>query len=309
MNITSRQLKAFLLTAQLHSFSRAAEQLFITQSGISVLIRRLEEQLGFPLFERTTRSVSLTAFGSQFLPIANRNLLELDGAAVSIGRSATAAKQRLTIGANPLMAKMFLPSAIKEYAKREPHQEVILHDGYRNQLVTGVIAGEIDLALGSFLHSVPGLRRRLLHQFALVLVEPRTEIATRLRNPRWEDLIGQRLLGEPPDNFIQQLTDRQLRRVGRIDPPEMRFHFFETHIAMVEAGAGVAVLPSFCYPACRDRNVTVSELTDPVVPVDFYEITSRARRLPSAAEGFSAFLTTYIADWAKGCSPTLANAA
>ena len=58
MNITSRQLKAFVLTARHQSFSRAAEQLFITQSGMSVLVRELETQLGFRLFERTRMRVA-----------------------------------------------------------------------------------------------------------------------------------------------------------------------------------------------------------------------------------------------------------
>src|SRR3979490_338717 len=92
MNITSRQLKAFLLTARYQSFSRAADQLFITQSGMSVLVRELEAQLGFRLFERTTRKVALTEFGSKFLPVADRSLVELEAAAANIGRSASAAK-------------------------------------------------------------------------------------------------------------------------------------------------------------------------------------------------------------------------
>ena len=112
MNITSRQLKAFLLTAQYHSFSRAAEDLYITQSGMSVLIRKLEDQLGFRLFERTTRRVELTAYGEKFLPIANKNLLDLDVAAASIGRTASAADHRLEIGANPLFAKTVLPAVM-----------------------------------------------------------------------------------------------------------------------------------------------------------------------------------------------------
>jgi len=91
MNITSRQLKAFLLTARHQSFSRAAERLFITQSGMSVLVRELEDQLGFRLFERTTRRVTLTEFGSRFLPIADRSLVDLEAAAANIGRSASAA--------------------------------------------------------------------------------------------------------------------------------------------------------------------------------------------------------------------------
>jgi LysR family transcriptional regulator, carnitine catabolism transcriptional activator len=63
MDLTSRQLRAFLLVAQHRNFSRAAEALFITPSGLSILIRELESQLGFRLFDRTTRHVVLTAHG------------------------------------------------------------------------------------------------------------------------------------------------------------------------------------------------------------------------------------------------------
>src|SRR5437764_9236 len=94
MNISSRQLKAFVLTARHQSFSRAAEQLFITQSGMSVLVRELEGQLGFRLFDRTTRKVALTEFGTKFLPIADRSLLELEAAASLIGRAPSGANRR-----------------------------------------------------------------------------------------------------------------------------------------------------------------------------------------------------------------------
>lgn len=309
MNITSRQLKAFLLTAQHHSFSRAAEQLFITQSGISVLIRKLEGQLGFRLFERTTRRVALTESGSKFLPIANKNLHDLDGAVASIGRSASAASHRLAVGANPLFANTVLPAVINEYAKHDAQLAVILHDGYRNELSAAVNSGEIDMAFGCFLQPLPGMRRKLLYRFSLMLVVPEAEIASDARGARWEDLAERRLLGAPADNPIQQLVDRQLLRVGRRKPPEMRFHYYQTHIAMVEAGAGVAVLPSFCYPACRERKVAMVPLTDPVVPLDFYQIISRGRRLPPGAEEFSQFLQRYIAELAESWSLADARAA
>jgi DNA-binding transcriptional LysR family regulator len=105
MNITSRQLRAFILTARYESFSRAAEQMFITQSGMSILVRELESQLGFPLFERTTRKVRLTESGSRFLPIAHRCLLDLE-AAVKIKRSASLGINRLMAGLAPLIAEL-----------------------------------------------------------------------------------------------------------------------------------------------------------------------------------------------------------
>lgn len=296
MNITSRQLKAFQLTAQYMSFSRAAEALYITQSGISVLIRKLEDQLGFRLFERTTRRVALTKYGAKFLPVANKNLVDLDVAAASISRTASAADRHLDIGANPLFAKTVLPEVINAYAKRDAQLAVILHDGYRDELSAAIDAGEIDMAFGCFLQPIPGIRRKLLHRFTLMLVVPETEVVS--RGARWEDLAARRLLGGPADNPIQQLIDRQLQHVGCRKPPEMRFHYYETHIAMVEAGAGIAVLPSFCYPACRGHKVAMVPLMDPVVPLDFYQITSRGRRLPPGAEEFSQYLQRYIAELA-----------
>ena len=91
VNITSRQLHAFILTARHECFSRAAEEMFITQSGISTMVRELESQLGFRLFERTTRKVRLTDLGARFLPVANRCLRELEDAALHTGRRARVA--------------------------------------------------------------------------------------------------------------------------------------------------------------------------------------------------------------------------
>src|SRR5437762_14246002 len=109
MNITSRQLKAFLLTAQHQSFSRAAEQLFITQSAMSVLVRELEAQLGFRLFDPTTRRVPLTDVGAKFLPNAERSLLELQAAAANIGPAATEADRHMSVVATPLMTADVFP--------------------------------------------------------------------------------------------------------------------------------------------------------------------------------------------------------
>ena len=145
MNITSRQLKAFILTARYQSVSRAADQLYITQSGMSVLVRELEAQLGFRLFERTTRKVTLTKFGSKFLPIADKSLLDLEQAAANIGRTASAEKGELTVGAPPFVAADVLPPALAAYSERHPELHVRLIDAQGPQLVELLQAGELDV--------------------------------------------------------------------------------------------------------------------------------------------------------------------
>jgi LysR family transcriptional regulator, carnitine catabolism transcriptional activator len=75
-------------------------------------------------------------------------------------------------------------------------------------------------------------------------------------------------------------------------------NLLDTQIGLVEAGEGTAIIPSFGLPACRNRNVTMSELVEPVVALEFYEISHRGRRLQDEAAEFSAFLKKYIATWA-----------
>src|SRR5215475_2403270 len=98
MEFSSRQLRAFVMTAQHQSFSRAAEALFITPSGLSVLIRELENQLGFRLFDRTTRHVSLTTPGEQLLRVVRRDLADIDAAISSIGQTARKESHMISVG-------------------------------------------------------------------------------------------------------------------------------------------------------------------------------------------------------------------
>src|SRR6185295_8062704 len=104
MEFTSRQLRAFHLVAEHLSFARAAQALFITPSGLSVLIREFENQLGYRLFDRTTRKVQLTRHGSDLLSVTRRHLEELDAAMARVGRSARARSQVVSLGTTPLVA-------------------------------------------------------------------------------------------------------------------------------------------------------------------------------------------------------------
>lgn len=299
MNISSRQLKAFLLTARYQSFSRAAEQLFITQSGMSVLVRELESQLGFRLFERTTRKVTLTEFGSTFLPIADRSVLELEAAAAYIGRSASAANGSLSLGAAPFAAAELLPQAIAAYALRDPQLHVRLVDAEGARLVTMVQSGEVDVAVSAVLHDAPGVQRALLARFRLALIRAADLPADLPREVRWSDIAAQRLVGFPHDYPIQQLIDEQLTRAGRHAPPDVICNYLETQIAMVEVGSGVAVVPTFAAPACAKRRITMHPIVDPVVTSDLYWMASRARKLSGAAQGLNAFLKVYFCELAE----------
>jgi DNA-binding transcriptional LysR family regulator len=294
MNITSRQLRAFLLTARYQSFSRAADQLFITQSGMSVLVRELEAQLGFRLFERTTRKVMLTESGSKFLPVADRSLVDLESAAANIGRVASAARGVLTLGAAPFVAADILSPAIAAYALRDPRLQVRLIDTEGARLVEMVQSGELDVALTVLLHDAPGVRRMPLARFSLMLAAAPETVLGLPREVRWSDLVRRRLIGFPSSYPIQELIDQHLRPAGRHAPPDVVCNYLETQIAMVAAGAGVAVVPSFVLHACAKRNIAMHRLVNPEVCGDIYWLVNATRKLPAGSDGFNAFLRDYI---------------
>lgn len=303
MNITSRQLKAFLLTARHQSFSRAAEELYITQSGMSVLVRELESQLGFRLFERTTRKVTLTESGLKLLPIADRSLLELEAAAADIGRSASAAKGSLSLGAGPFSAAELLPKALAAYAQVDAGLHVRLIDAEGSRLVDMVLSGEVDAAISAALHGTPGIERTLLARFELVLACAADRSSQLPQDIRWCDIGALKLVGLAPDYPIQQLIDAQLARVGRHAPPDVVCHYLETQIAMVEVGSGMAVVPTIVAPACAKRRIALHRIVDPVVATEFFWITNRARKLSGAAQRFNAFLKAYFCGIAEQWPP------
>src|SRR5690606_34346612 len=128
MNPSLRQLKAFLQVARLRSFTRAAEQLHISQAGLSSMMRELERQIGCRLFDRTTRKVMLTQAGAQLLPVAERAALELDAVAAAIGRMDYLARRTVSIAAAPLLASALLPEVCAKFSRMQPEVKVRIKD-------------------------------------------------------------------------------------------------------------------------------------------------------------------------------------
>ena len=298
MDFTSRQLRAFLLVAQHRSFSRAAEALYITPSGLSVLIREFESHLGFRLFSRTTRQVSLTSQGNELLGVVQQNLEKLDSTVSRVGRMTTEASMSLSVGAPPLVAANVLPEAIKEFRTHRPDIRIQVSDVRQGALTQLVEAGKLDMSLGAFFQPASGIRRTPLFRFSLMVVRPDPDPTLRRSSTTWSALKEERLISLTPGNMVQQFIDKHLSRMGIALHPYAAFNHLDTQIAMVEAGEGIGIIPSYVLPACRNRKVVLSRLINPVVNLDFSWISLRGKKLPSGADDFTAFLKSYMARWA-----------
>jgi len=297
MDFTSRQLRGFHLVAQHRSFSRAAEALFITPSGLSVLIRELESQLGFRLFDRTTRHVDLTPLGSDLLAATRHTLQELDAAISRLTQAAKGVTKSIAIGVTPLMAANVLPQAIRAFRGQRPDLRIQLYDGDLKAILRRVEAGRLDMGVGIF-KSAPGIRLTSFFRFSLILVRAAHSGAPTRETMPWSALEGQALICLAPDNPTQQLIDQQLMKAGLNCPRETVVNLLDTQIALVEANEGVAIIPSFGLVIAPNRKVVATQLTNPAVQLEFHQIGARSKPMSPDAAEFGEFLRTYVSRWA-----------
>jgi LysR family transcriptional regulator, carnitine catabolism transcriptional activator len=295
MEVSTRQLRAFRLVAQHRNFTRAAEAIFITPSGLSVLIKELESRVGFRLFDRTTRHVVLTPQGTELLAVIQRNLEELDASITNIGRSAKRSHQSISLGTTPLVAANILPPAMREFRKQRPDVRIQLFDADLPTLIQMV--DKLDMSLGIF-KAMPDVRREPFFRFSLMVARAAKDDIPPRRTTTWSALDGETLISLSPGHPHQQLIDKHLAQAGVKLQIGSIVNLLDTQIALVEAEEGIAIIPSFGMPACRNRKVVMSQLINPVVRFDFHIISRRGRELPPGADEFTSFLKSYIAIWA-----------
>jgi len=296
MNITIQQLRALVAVAELGGFTVAAERLHLTQPAVSVLIRGLERELGVPALYRTTRAVTLTDAGREFYPIAKRMLADLQNAVTNARELADKKRGRVSIAATMLISSLLLPGAIALYRNRFSGIDVALRDcTAAGQILRMVKSGEVDMGIAPASQPTPEIVAERLLADTLDLACPNDHVLARKSRVAWRDLAGFPFIALAPDNSVRQLIDSSIVAAGIQVQPAYEVRFLSTVIGMVDAGLGIAVLPSHAR-AIRHiyNNIEFIKLGSPVVRRELSLMTHHDRPLTPAAEDFRKFLLDYI---------------
>ncbi|QDT78366.1 Hydrogen peroxide-inducible genes activator [Gimesia maris] len=139
------QLRYFLRVAERGNFTRAAEELMISQPALSRSIQKLEEELGQPVFERKTRSVALTEAGKLLQSRAQQVLTLLADTKAEISDDGQSGQIR--VGAIPTIAPFFLPDLLRQFSAEFPKASLIVQEDTTDHLLKRCTQGEIDLAI------------------------------------------------------------------------------------------------------------------------------------------------------------------
>lgn len=141
------QLRYFVAVAEERHFTRAAARLGVAQPSVSSQVRKLEEELGGPLFHRDPAGVDLTQAGEVFLPLARRVLDDLEDALSQVREVGALGRGRLAVGATPSLSTGLLPTALAGFHRAHPGVAVSLFEEGSGGLVARLETGEIELAL------------------------------------------------------------------------------------------------------------------------------------------------------------------
>lgn len=141
-----RQLEHFLAVAEHGSFTAAAREVMIVQSALSTSVRNLEQDLGTPLFERTTRRVLLTEAGRTLLPVARRVLAEAAAARDQVAAVAGLRAGQVAVGTLQTLTSVDLPAELAAFHRAHPGVRITVRDALVPDLVAAVADGELDLA-------------------------------------------------------------------------------------------------------------------------------------------------------------------
>jgi LysR family hydrogen peroxide-inducible transcriptional activator len=164
------QLRYFVQVAERGSFTRAAEDLMISQPALSRSIQRLEDELGQPVFERKTRSISLTDAGTLLQARAQQVLSILEDTKAEITDDGQSGRVR--VGAIPTIAPYFLPEILRQFTAAFPKAALIVQENTTDQLLKSCKQGEIDLAIVALPVPARYLEVEELFQEELLLVLP-----------------------------------------------------------------------------------------------------------------------------------------
>lgn len=242
MDISFRQLQAFVLIAEHRSFSRAAEQVHLSQPALSYSLRKLEDALGLSLLARNTRSVELTAAGLRFLEQARRLLRDMDNAVHDAHEQLHLESGSLRIAVLPSVAIEPLPRVLQEYRRRYPGIDISLHDGRAGEIRQWVSAAEVDFAITSAVDDLGALDFQPLYDDSLVLLVRGHE---RLRGKALlAALREQDYIATTRDTSLRSMADETLQRMGLLREPAWEVAYMSSAAALARAGLGFALLPA-----------------------------------------------------------------
>jgi len=291
LNWTPRDLEIFLLLAETGSFRRTAAQVHLSQSAVSGVIARLEDALATRLFDRTTRSVHLTAAGQVFVEQARLLNTQTQEAVQRVQQISQLQAGKVSLAALPSLAATVVPRVLAHFARQYPDIALTLHDTLSGPAFDLVRSGTVDFALTAANPDYADLDYTPLSADGFVLLMPLDHVlAAGDADLPWRDVAGLVHISMPLPASVRQYANAAFMEHRLAFKPRYEVEHIATIHAMVKAGLGVAALPELAAAFVQQGGVAMRRLTAPDIQRPIGVVTRRNRSLSPAAQQMVAML-------------------
>ncbi len=242
-----KQLRAFCYTARAKSMSRAAEQMFLSQPSVSLLIKALERALNVTLFERHGPRIHLTADGKALLEIASPLVEGLDMLPEAFGECRNnALTGELHIAAGESTILYILPKIMKRFTSAYPDIRVKLHNVTGRDGLTLLRANEVDFAVGSMLDVLDDIQYYPIFTYDPILITPKDHPLAKKSDVTLEDISPYGLILPPRNLTTWQIVDLVFQQHNVDYTVTLEAGGWEVIKKYVELGLGISIVTGIC---------------------------------------------------------------
>ena len=296
MDVTLRQLRAYVAVLETASFSEAAKAMHLSQAALSGLIKELENRVGVRLLDRTTRSVSSSAVGEAFEPMVRRVLSNLDEALESLTNLKELRRGLVRVAAPETLSCTLLPELIAIYNRSHPGVDVRFDDVPIQQVLAGLQNGSTDIGFGP-----AGVIADESVEAHMICADP-LWVALRPDDPltggesvSWKDLRDRPLINYMPNIAINVLSNVPPRHHPRELVP---VHRVNTALSMLRVRQGAVICPSMAESLVHGFGLMFLPLRQPTVRWKIALFARRRKSLSPAVESFLNFTLDFTPNWA-----------
>ena len=314
--MTLTELKYIVAVARERHFGHAAESCFVSQPTLSVAIRKLEDELGVTLFERSSGEVSVTPVGERIVRQAQRVLDDAEGVREIARQGRDPLNGPVQLGVIFTIGPYLLPQLIRKLQKSAPRMPVLIQENYTARLLEQLRQGTLDVVICALPIDEPGVHIQPLYDEPFVVAVPRGHPWEKRKSIRGEDLAQENLLLLGSGHCFRDHVLNAfpaLHRASRTTPEPMQKVLegtsLETIRLMVASGAGTTVLPSTAAAANRrDEMLTYLPFTKPRPDRRVVLVSRKSFTRPQAVEALRrAILACTLSDVHKLDLPAYAS--
>jgi DNA-binding transcriptional LysR family regulator len=243
-----RQLKCFVAVAEELHFRRAGERLGLSQSALSERVSALEHELGARLFFRTTRQVSLTQAGSEFVQDANRILADIERAVSNVRHTAESDLRHIRVSGVDEAISMLLPKALLAFRRTDPRVHVqVLETASSEQHAQELIGHRTDVAFVRTPQHDDFVTSELLHRQPVLVVLAETNPLSSAVSLSASDIADQPIVGYPKHArpILHEALWSGFRKIGAQPNIVCEIIDKSTMLQFVAQGLGIALAPAW----------------------------------------------------------------